>query len=140
MNLMDSYGKTKDRYLELIHELPLRPIRSDVELDVAIDKLRDLHDRPTRDEAEQDYAEVLGELIERFQGAQRQRVEFSNGEVLSFLLQSRDLSANQLAVDIGIAESAIAQAISGEPQMDRELIDRLATYFKVLPNAFLTAG
>ena len=47
-----------DRYLELVHRFPLRPIRSDKELDQAIRVLDSLLDRTRLEPEEKDYLEV----------------------------------------------------------------------------------
>ncbi len=41
------YGKTEDQYLELLRGFPLRPLRSDADLDAAIAMIDSLIDRTT---------------------------------------------------------------------------------------------
>src|SRR5436305_9464415 len=40
------YGKTEDRYLDLVRQFPLRPLRTDVDLEAAIAIIDALLDRP----------------------------------------------------------------------------------------------
>jgi len=40
------YGKTEDRYLDLVRRFPLRPLRSDSDLDAAIAVIDALIDQP----------------------------------------------------------------------------------------------
>ena len=56
------YGKTEDRYLDLIRRFPLRPLRNGAELDAAIAVIDELIDRPTLTAPEQDYLDVLSDL------------------------------------------------------------------------------
>jgi HTH-type transcriptional regulator / antitoxin HigA len=59
--------RTSDRYFALIRELPLRPLRSDTELNRAsamIDRLL-ARGRLARDEA--DYLDVLSDLVEKYE-------------------------------------------------------------------------
>ena len=40
------YGKAEDRYLDLVRQFPLRPLRTDGDLDAAIAAINSLIDRP----------------------------------------------------------------------------------------------
>lgn len=60
-------GNGKDHYLDLILQFPLRPIRSDEELDEAIRMVDSLLDRRDLVQGEKDYLDVLGDLIERYE-------------------------------------------------------------------------
>ena len=55
--------KVKDLYFELIRRFPLRPIRSDKELNAAVKMVDSLLDRKDLASEEEDYLEVLGDLI-----------------------------------------------------------------------------
>jgi len=57
-------AKVSSKYLELIRSFPLRPIRSEAELDRAEAMLHQLLDAPSLSAAEQDYLEILGNLID----------------------------------------------------------------------------
>ncbi len=49
------YGKTEDQYLDLVRRFPLRPLRSDADLDAAIAMIDSLIDRPKLTTPERDY-------------------------------------------------------------------------------------
>ncbi len=55
----------RDGYFALVVKLPLRPIRSDEDLAKAIRMVDSLLDRRDLAPDEEDYLEVLGDLIER---------------------------------------------------------------------------
>lgn len=55
MSIATIYGKTQDTYLDLIPTFPLRPIRSEAELDEAIATIDALVDKATLEVAEADY-------------------------------------------------------------------------------------
>jgi HTH-type transcriptional regulator / antitoxin HigA len=59
------YGKTEDRYLELVRRFPLRPLRTGADLDAAVAVIDALVDRPRLSSPERDYLDVLSDLIER---------------------------------------------------------------------------
>ena len=61
------YGKRQDRYLELIHQFALRPIDNDQELEAAIAMVDQLLDQPKLASPEQDYLDVLSDLIEAYE-------------------------------------------------------------------------
>ena len=60
-------AKISSKYLQLIHTFPLRPIRSEAELERAEAMLHRLLDAWQLSAAEQDYREVLGNLIEEYE-------------------------------------------------------------------------
>ena len=51
----------------LLQQFPLRPIRCDEQLDRAIQIIDSLLDRPNLDEGEQDYLEVLSDLVHAYE-------------------------------------------------------------------------
>ncbi len=63
-------GRTKEpsaSYLRLIRRFPLRPIQSEAQLERAITVIDELLDRDGLDPAEQDYLEVLGDQVARYE-------------------------------------------------------------------------
>ena len=59
--------QTPDVYLDLVRQVPLRPIRSEEELDRAIAMVDSLIDRESLNQDEQDYLDVLGDLVEQYE-------------------------------------------------------------------------
>src|SRR5271165_1399167 len=64
---IDASGGADPAYLTLILRLPLRPIRTDAELDAAICVIDELTDRDDLSVAETDYLDVLGDLVEKYE-------------------------------------------------------------------------
>ena len=60
-------AKISSKYLELIRSFPLRPIRSEAELDRAETMLHHLLDAPSLSGPKQDYLEILGNLIDEYE-------------------------------------------------------------------------
>src|SRR5947209_18286411 len=56
-----------DRYLDLVRRFPLRPIRSEAELDRAIAMIDSLVDQETLSLDEQDYLDVLSDIVEKYE-------------------------------------------------------------------------
>jgi len=129
-------GKTRDRYLDLVKRFPLRPIRSGDELDEAIKFMNGLLDRWDLDEGERDYLDVLSDLVEKFEHDHHPIAPASDGAMVRFLLDLRDLSQVELARQTGIAESTISAVLSGKRQLSRRHIGILAVFFAVDPAVF----
>jgi HTH-type transcriptional regulator / antitoxin HigA len=66
MSIGHKAAKPRDRYLQLVCQFPLRPLRSEAELDKAIAMVDSLVDRPRLSRGEQDYLDVLADIVERY--------------------------------------------------------------------------
>jgi HTH-type transcriptional regulator/antitoxin HigA len=126
-------------YIELVRVLPLRPIRSEAELDRAIAMVNQLIDRDELHPDESDYLDVLSDLVERYEADQHPLPAISEADMLRHLIDARDITQCQLAADTGIAESTISAILSGKRGMNRAHIATLARYFKVSPAVFIKA-
>jgi HTH-type transcriptional regulator / antitoxin HigA len=131
---------TKKAAMELIKRFPLRPLRTDAELQEAIKTINDLLDRWNLDEGEHDYLDVLSDLVEKYEQEQHPISPASDGAMIRFLLDMRDLSQVDLARHTGIAESTISAVLSGKRQLSRRHIGVLASFFHVEPAVFTFAG
>ncbi len=134
--LATSYGKQQVRYLELLRRFPLRPIRSDDELNVAISVIDSLIDQSKLTQPEDDYLDVLGDLVEAYEDIHIPMGNCSDADMLQFLLESHRVSQSQAAKDAGIAESTISEVLSGKRKLNRSQIGKLAKYFHVEPGVF----
>ncbi len=132
------YGREKDRYLELVLQFPLRPIRNQGELDKALSIARTLYDKPESklSSAESDYLDILDHIIETYEDEHFPMDEGTDGDLLNFLLESNRLTQAQLAKAVGIATSTISEVISGKRMLTRKQIEKLSAYFHVSPAVF----
>jgi HTH-type transcriptional regulator/antitoxin HigA len=136
-------GKTISRkltgsYLALIRRFPLRPITSESELDHATALVNELLDRDGLDSAEEDYLDVLSDLIERYEDKHHPIEDVSADEMLAFLIEQKGVTQAEAARGAGIAQSTISEVISGKRQLTRKQIEKLASYFHVSPAVFLS--
>jgi len=129
--------KALDGYLELVHRLPLRPIRNDKELDRAIRVINKLLDRSRLTPGEQDYLDVLGDSVERYEDKTHPIADVSEEEMLRFLIDQRDVTQAEVARATGISESRISDVLAGKRRLTRGQIEKLAAYFHVAPGVFL---
>lgn len=133
----DAHDGVGDRYLELIHWFPLRPIRSDAELDRAIEVIDSLVDRDDLTPEEDDYLDVLGDLVERYEAKHHPLPPISDADMLHHLIESRETTQARVATETGIAESTISEILKGKRGLNRKHIEVLAKHFKVSPAVFL---
>jgi HTH-type transcriptional regulator / antitoxin HigA len=126
----------QDRYLELIVQFPLRPIRTEEELAEAIRQVDSLIDMAVLDRDEKDYLEVLGGLVEQYEKETHPIEVSSDGEIIRHLLDAKGTTQAQVAEDCGIAESTISEILSGKRKLNRVQIGKLSHYFSVPPGVF----
>ena len=137
MSTLNYTGKAKDRYLELILCFPLRPLRCDEDLDAAVAVIDGLLSKPSLKREEQDYLEVLGDLVEAYETEAHPLGPVSDAELLSHLIEARGVSQSALAGATGIAVSTISEVLGGKRTLNRAHIGRLARYFHVPPDTFV---
>jgi HTH-type transcriptional regulator / antitoxin HigA len=125
------------RYLELIQTFPLRPIRSDKDLVAALAVIDQLLDQKRLLREEQDYLDVLSDLVARYEKEQHPMPPVSDADMLRHLIEAKDVTHVQVGRATGIAESTISAVLSGDRRLRREHIAKLARYFHVGVRAFL---
>jgi HTH-type transcriptional regulator / antitoxin HigA len=130
------YGGQEDRYLELVRRFPLRPLRSAAGLDAAVAVVDGLLDQDRLTDAEQDYLDVLGDLIEAYETEAVPIRSVGDAEMLRFLIENRGTTQAAVAKEAGIAESTISEVLAGKRRLNRSQIGKLARYFHVEPGAF----
>jgi HTH-type transcriptional regulator/antitoxin HigA len=125
-----------DKYLKLVRAFPLRPLRSDAELDGAIAMIDSLITRDDLDMGEEDYLDVLSELVQRFEAEHDPIEPVADADMVRFLLQSNDMSQAELAERSEIAESTISEVLAGKRKLSRRHIAALSKVFRVSPAVF----
>jgi HTH-type transcriptional regulator / antitoxin HigA len=126
-------------YLKLIRRFPLRPIRTEEELDRAIamvDSLVVRMDDLTKDE--QDYLDVLSDLVEKYESEIYPDPNVPPNVMLRELIALRGVTQTDVACDTGIAESVLSEILRGKRKMGRKTIETFARYFHVEPGVFFT--
>ena len=136
MSLITLYGEMQDTYLALIRTFPLRPIRSEGELDEALDILDTLVGKETLTVAEADYLAVLSDLVEQYEAEAHPISPASDAALLQHLLESQAATPNHVAQATGIAEGTLIAVLAGTHPLTREQIGKLAHYFQVSPSVF----
>lgn len=133
---MNATSFDQNAYLELVTLLPLRPIRSERESDRAIKMIDSLLDRPKLTKAEQDYLDVLTDLVEKYEIKAHPAQPATDAEMLAHLMEARGMSQTALATAVGIAGSTISGVLHSKRKLRRDHIGRLAAFFGISPAAF----
>src|SRR5436190_19166299 len=105
--------KSMDGYMALVRRFPLRPIRTERELDAAIAVINSLIDRDRLTRAEEDYLDVLGDLVKRYEDKTFPHKEVSEAAMLEFLIEARAVTLTEVAQARGIVDSPISEVLSG---------------------------
>jgi HTH-type transcriptional regulator / antitoxin HigA len=129
--------KKSDAYLELVQRFPLKHLRSDRELAVAIEMLKSLLIRGDLAPGEQDYLDVLTDIIERYEDETHPMPEVSDAAMLRHLIDASGVTQSKLAAEVGISMSTISEVLHGKRELNRKQITSLAEYFRVDPGVFL---
>ena len=129
-------GRKRDLYLELILKLPLRPIRSDEELDAAIAMIDSLIDRAQLQLEEKDYLDVLSDLVEAYETKEHPIEPVSDAAMLRHLIEAKEVSQTDVANATGIAGSTLSEVLLGKRRLTRRHIGKLSHYFHVSPAVF----
>jgi len=120
----------------LVRAFPLRPLRSEEELDRAIAVIDSLLDREDLDPAEADYLDVLADLVERYETEHDPIGDVSDADLLAHLIDARGVTQADVARGTRIAVSTISEVLSGKRTLSRTHIGKLARYFGVDPGVF----
>ena len=131
------YGKTEDQYLDLVRQFPLRPLRTEDDLDMAIGVVDALLDRAKLTLPEQDYLDVLSDLVEAYEAERIPMRPVGDADLLRFLIQQKSVTQAETATGAGVAESTLSAVLAGKRKLNRTQIAKLAGYFHVEPGAFL---
>jgi HTH-type transcriptional regulator/antitoxin HigA len=126
----------QDRYLDLVLRFPLRPLRSEDDLDKAVGIVDSLLDRRDLAADEEDYLDVLGDLIERYESQAHPMPTVSDAEMLHHLIEAKGVSQTDVSDATGIADSTISEVLKGKRSLNRGHIGKLANYFSVSPDVF----
>jgi HTH-type transcriptional regulator/antitoxin HigA len=130
-----------DSYLKLIHEFPLRPIRSDEEYDAAaaIAQKLYLRDENALDQGEIDYLDALDEFLIKYD---EENCDFGEDagtplERLQYVLEQSETTPKKLQAILGCSQPLVSMILSGDRELSKENIKALAAHFKLSADFFL---
>ena len=137
MSLVTLYGETQDTYLALIRTFPLRPLRSEADLDEAMAIIDALVVKDPLTDAEADYLAVLSDLVEQYEAEAHPIPPASDAALLQHLLEAQAVTPVEVAQATGMDAVTLAAVLAGTLQLTREQIGQLARYFQMSPSVFV---
>ena len=125
-------------YAELIRAFPLRPIRSDRQLERASRIVFELATRRSLTRDERDYLEVLSDLIERYEDRHHPIRDVPSGvSALRYVIDENQLTLSRLGADVGIRVSTLSEILRGKRSLSLRHVEKLSGYFRVEPGLFI---
>lgn len=125
-----------ERYLSLIRAFRLRPLTNSAELDRAVELVDELLDRPALTTTEQEYLDVLAELIEDYEDAHIPISEANGVDVLRHLMDEHHLAQQDLVPLFG-TPSIVSEVLHGKRSLALNHIRRLSEYFHLPADVFI---
>jgi HTH-type transcriptional regulator / antitoxin HigA len=114
----------RDQYLELVRQFPLRPLRTDADLDAAVAVVDALIDRSGLTKPEQDYLDVLSDLVEAYEAEMVPMKPVGDADLLRFLIEQKSVSQAEAASGAAIAESTISEVLAGKRKLNHAIAVR----------------
>jgi HTH-type transcriptional regulator / antitoxin HigA len=131
-----SFGGHRDRYFELVRQFPLRPLRTSRDLTAATKMVDSLVDRGRLKRDEQDYLDVLTDIVERHEREHHRIARVGDHEMLRHLIEAKRVTQSHVAKATGISESTISSVLAGRRKLNRRHIGKLCRFFGVEPGVF----
>ncbi len=132
-------NRASDRYFALIQEFPLRPLRTGGELDQAVAMIDRLVARGGLAGDEEDYLDVLSDLVEKYEDQHFPIEPISGLDALRHLVDSSGKTRETLAAEAGLPVSTLSEVLLGRRRLNTRHIGILARYFRIDPGVFLDA-
>jgi HTH-type transcriptional regulator/antitoxin HigA len=124
-------SKDRDSYLGLVMEFPLASIRSDEHLAEAQKVMDRLLAKGRLDDGAAMYLDTLSDLVAAYEDEYHAIEPASDADMLRHLLEAKGVSQAQLSRDTSIPKSTISEVLAGKRPFSRQMMRKLADYFKV---------
>ncbi|MFM7520062.1 MAG: type II toxin-antitoxin system HigA family antitoxin [Planctomycetota bacterium] len=123
--------KDRDSYFELVLIFPLSSIHSDEHLAEAQKVMNRLLATDKIDNGEEMYLEALSDLVAVYEDEHHAIEPASDADMLRHLLEAKGITQAQLSQATGIAKSTVSEVLAGKRPFSRQMIRKLAHFFKV---------
>jgi HTH-type transcriptional regulator/antitoxin HigA len=128
---------TRDSYFALVQEFPITVIRDDVHLASAQEMLDKLTAKQALDDGEEQYLEVLTELVELYE--EKILIDApSDSALLQHLMEASEVSQANLAKETGIPKSTISEILAGKRSFSKAAIAAFSEFFSVPKKVFVS--
>ena len=124
-----SAARVDNTYFALVREFPLKPIRSEKELDRATEIIDRLIDRGLDDltSGEEAYLDVLSDLTEKYETEHHPIEDVEESVMLAHLIQAKGVTQRAVAEGTCIKESAISDLLARRRMFNRRHIEKFAS-------------
>jgi HTH-type transcriptional regulator/antitoxin HigA len=129
-------AETPETYEELVRLYPPRKIHDQVELETATE-VADWIALQAKNDAQLDYLELLGDLMDEYENAGKTDKTSSPLEILNYLIEENGVTTRELGKTLGIDHSVAARILRGERTITVDHAKSLGARFKMDPKAFL---
>jgi HTH-type transcriptional regulator/antitoxin HigA len=133
-------AKISAKYWELIRSFPLRPIRSEADLGRAEAMLHRLLDAPSLSASEQDYLEILGNVIDEYESKAHPIESLPPNQMLAISIESKGVTQTEVSRATGIPVSTISELIAQKREFNRAHVEKLCDFFGLDPKVFIQVG
>jgi HTH-type transcriptional regulator/antitoxin HigA len=124
-------AKGRDSYLGLVMEFPLASIQSDQHLAAAQKVMDRLLAAGRLDGGTAMYLDALSDLVAAYEDEHHAIAPASDADMLRHLLDAKAVTQAQLSRNTSIPKSTISEVLAGKKPFSRQMIRKLADYFKV---------
>ena len=124
-------AKVKDAYLELVLAFPLTSIQSEEHLQAAQEVMDRLLAAGDLEDGAMLYLDALSDLVAAYEDDHHFITPASDADMLRHLLEAKGVSQAELHRETGLAKSTISEVLAGKKAFSRQMIRRLADFFKV---------
>jgi HTH-type transcriptional regulator / antitoxin HigA len=137
-----SRGKrTSEDYINLVRELPIRPLKTQKEYAAAQRVLDRLVGREDLTTGEVDYVAGLARFVEDYERQHRmgQLGRLSSVELLRHLMEENDMNTSDLGEVLG-SRGLASEVLNGKRGLSKMLIAKLAERFRLEPALFFNSS
>lgn len=124
-------NKTKDSYLELVLNFPLASIKTEAHFTQAQKVIDGLIVQNMLDDGEELYLDALTDLIATYEDVHYPIKPASDADMLRHFMEAKGVTQAQLSKDTALPKSSISEVLAGKKPLSRQMIRKLASYFKV---------
>lgn len=126
------------KYLALIERFPLRPLRTEAELDKALAISLEMYERlESLSNDEEDYLEVLSDLIVVYESKHYPVEPLKPFEHLRECMREHKMKQPDLQKLLGVPQGRASELMNGVRELSKQQVMILSKAFKVSPELFL---
>jgi len=124
-------GKVRGDYLELVLKFPLTSLKAEEQFQEAQTVMDALLARGKLNVGEEMYLDALSDLVASYEDAHYPIAPASDADMLRHLMEAKGVTQAELHRDTGLAKSSLSEVLAGRKAFSRQMIRKLAEYFRV---------